>query len=50
MATCFGPSDHRLAILQKLKVHAVQSCGIVSHSIYSYIKVYVKYYKLHKIV
>jgi len=24
MATCFGPSDRRLAILQKLKVHAVK--------------------------
>jgi len=37
MATYFGPSDHRLAILQKFKAHAVQSCSMGSHNTYSYI-------------
>jgi len=45
MATCFGPSDHHLAILQKIKVHAVQSCSMGSHNTYSYIKIYAKRYK-----
>jgi len=49
-ATCFGPSDHRLAILRKFKSHAVQSCSTGSHTTYSYIAVYEKYYKLHNIV
>jgi len=28
MATCFGFSDRHVAILQKLKVHAVQLCSM----------------------
>jgi len=45
MATCFGPSDHHLAILQNLKVRAVQPRSMGSHKTYNYINIYAKRYK-----
>jgi len=38
VAKFFGPSDHHLSILQKLKVHAVQSCSMGSHKTYNCMK------------
>jgi len=48
MFRSFRPSSGHLTETY-LKVRAVQLCSMGSHNTYSYIKIYVKYYKLHNI-
>ena len=46
MFRCGRPSSSHLTETE-LKVQAEQKCSVRSHNTYSYIKIYVRYYKLH---